>query len=116
MILAKEKAEKASNARSEFLSTVSHELRTPLNAINGIAHLLMEEKPKKSQMHYLESLQFSGNYLTNFINDILEINKIDSKKAEIENINFNLKQLLENMQSSLKELASENNNDFSIRN
>ncbi|SHG12302.1 Signal transduction histidine kinase [Flavobacterium fluvii] len=114
LILAKEKAEKASNARTEFLSTVSHELRTPLNAINGIAHLLLEDKPKKSQMHYLESLQFSGNYLTNFINDILEINKIDSKKAEIENINFNLKQLLENIQSSLKELASDNKNDFSL--
>ncbi|MBC7846402.1 MAG: response regulator [Flavobacterium sp.] len=114
LILAKEKAEKATNARTEFLSTVSHELRTPLNAINGITHLLLEEKPKKSQMHYLESLQFSGNYLTNFINDILEINKIDSKKAEIENINFNLKQLLQNIQSSLKELAYENMNDFSI--
>lgn len=115
LILAKEKAEKASNARTEFLSTVSHELRTPLNAINGIAHLLLEEKPKKSQMHYLESLQFSGNYLTNFINDILEINKIDSKKAEVESINFNLKQLLGNIQNSLKELASENNNNFSFQ-
>ncbi|MES2574403.1 MAG: ATP-binding protein [Bacteroidota bacterium] len=115
LILAKEKAEKASNARTEFLSTVSHELRTPLNAINGIAHLLLEEKPKKSQMHYLESLQFSGNYLTNFINDILEINKIDSKKSEVENINFNLKLLLENIQNSLKELASENNNNFNLK-
>jgi len=72
LIIAKEKVEKASNARSEFLSTVSHELRTPLNAINGIAHLLLEEKPKKSQMNYLESLKFSGDYLTTFINDILE--------------------------------------------
>ena len=115
LILAKEKVEKASNARTEFLSTVSHELRTPLNAINGIAHLLLEEKPKKSQMNYLESLQFSGNYLTNFINDILEINKIDSSKAQIENINFNLKLLLENIQNSLKELASENNNYFSLK-
>ena len=114
LILAKEKAEKASNARTEFLSTVSHELRTPLNAINGIAHLLLEEKPKKSQMNYLESLQFSGNYLTNFINDILEINKIDSSKAQVENISFNLKLLLENIQNSLKELASENNNYFSL--
>ena len=112
LILAKEKVEKASNARSEFLSTVSHELRTPLNAINGITHLLLQEKPKKTQMHYLESLQFSGNYLTKFINDILEINKIDSSKAEIEKIHFNLKLLLENMQSSLKELASENQNNF----
>lgn len=115
LILAKEKAEKASNARAEFLSTVSHELRTPLNAINGITHLLLEEKPKKSQMHYLESLQFSGNYLTTFINDILEINKIDSSKAQIENIPFNLKLFLEKIQSSLKELASANNNNFSFK-
>jgi signal transduction histidine kinase/CheY-like chemotaxis protein len=114
LILSKEKAEKASNARTEFLSTVSHELRTPLNAINGIAHLLLEEKPKKSQMNYLESLQFSGNYLTNFINDILEINKIDSSKAQVENISFNLKLLLENIKNALKELASENNNYFSL--
>jgi signal transduction histidine kinase/CheY-like chemotaxis protein len=114
LILAKEKVEKASKARSEFLSTVSHELRTPLNAINGIAHLLLEEKPKKSQMHYLESLQFSGNYLTKFINDILEINKIDSSKAEVEKTHFNLKLLVENIQSSLKELASDNNNNFNF--
>jgi len=114
LIIAKEKAEKASKARSEFLSTVSHELRTPLNAINGIAHLLLEEKPKKSQMNYLESLKFSGNYLTSFINDILEIQKIDSTKVEIENINFNPKQLLENLQNSLKELASTNNNNFTL--
>lgn len=112
LILAKERVEKASKARSEFLSTVSHELRTPLNAINGITHLLLEEKPKKSQMNYLESLQFSGNYLTKFINDILEINKIDSSKAVIEKTNFNLKLLLDSLKSSLKELALENNNNF----
>jgi len=112
LIAAKNKAEEASRARSEFLSTVSHELRTPLNAINGITHLLLQEKPKKTQMHYLTSLKFSGNYLTNFINDILEINKIESNKAEIEYINFNLKQLLGDIQNSLKEIASLNNNKF----
>ncbi|WP_035667832.1 ATP-binding protein [Flavobacterium sp. 83] len=112
--IAKEKAERASNARSEFLSTVSHELRTPLNAINGITHLLLEEKPKKSQMNYLSSLKFSGDYLTKFINEILEINKIDSNKLEIEYINFNLKQLLGNIKNSLKELACENNNKFNL--
>jgi signal transduction histidine kinase len=112
LILAKEKAEKASNARADFLSTVSHELRTPLNAINGITHLLLEEKPKKSQLHYLTSLQFSGNYLTNFINDILEINKIDSNKIELENINFNLKELLGNIKNSLEEVALKNHNTF----
>lgn len=112
LIKAKEKAEKASNARADFLSTVSHELRTPLNAINGITHLLLEEKPKKSQLHYLNSLQYSGNYLTAFINDILEINKIDSSKIELEQINFDLKKLLEDIQNSLIELATKNKNVF----
>lgn len=112
--LAKNKAEKASKARSEFLSIVSHELRTPLNAINGITYLLLEEKPKKSQLNYLLSLKFSGDYLTTFINDILEINKIDSNKLEIEYNSFNLKELLENIQNSLKELAFNNNNNFNI--
>jgi signal transduction histidine kinase/CheY-like chemotaxis protein/TolA-binding protein len=113
--IAKEKAERASNARADFLSTVSHELRTPLNAINGITHLLLEENPKESQMNYLSSLKFSGDYLTKFINEILEINKIDSNKVEIEYINFNLKQLLEDIQNSLKELATVNNNIFNLK-
>lgn len=114
LIIAKNKAEKASKARSEFLSTVSHELRTPLNAINGITHLLIEDNPKKSQKKYLESLKFSGNYLTTFINEILEINKIDSNKLETEAISFNLKELLINIQSSLKELATANKNFFNL--
>ncbi|HPW99019.1 MAG TPA: histidine kinase dimerization/phospho-acceptor domain-containing protein, partial [Flavobacterium sp.] len=80
--IAKEKAEKASQARADFLSTVSHELRTPLNAINGITHLLIEENPKESQVHYLNSLKFSGNYLITFINEILEINRIESNNIE----------------------------------
>ena len=112
--LAKDKAEKASKARAEFLSTVSHELRTPLNAINGITHLLLEENPKESQMNYLTSLKFSGNYLLTFINEILEINRIESSAIETENLNFNLKLLLGNIQNSLKELASINNNAFTV--
>ncbi|CAM3058555.1 tetratricopeptide repeat-containing hybrid sensor histidine kinase/response regulator [Flavobacterium frigoris] len=114
LIIAKEKAEKASQARADFLSTVSHELRTPLNAINGITHLLLEENPKTSQLHYLSSLKFSGNYLTTFINEILEINKIESNKVEVENINFNLKHLLEGIQNSLIEVATKNNNNFTL--
>ena len=110
--LANEKAEKAIKARSEFLSTVSHELRTPLNAINGITHLLLEENPKPSQINYLTSLKFSGNYLITFINEILEINRIESSMVETEELNFNLKLLLDNIQHSLKELATVNNNNF----
>ena len=104
LILAKDKVEKASNARSEFLSIVSHELRTPLNAINGITHLLLEDNPKVSQMNYLTSLKFSGNYLTTFINEILEINRIDSDKVEIETIPIDLQELLENIKNSFNEI------------
>lgn len=110
--IAKERIEKASKARSEFLSTVSHELRTPLNAINGISHLLLEDKPKASQIEYLKSLKFSGNYLLTYINEILEINRIESNNIEIEKISFNVRELLHNIQNSLKEQASQNNNDF----
>ncbi|HLA54909.1 MAG TPA: ATP-binding protein [Flavobacterium sp.] len=112
--LAKDKAEKASKARAEFLSTVSHELRTPLNAINGITHLLLQENPKKSQLNYLTSLEFSGNYLLTFINEILEINRIESSTVVAEAINFNLKLLLENIQNSMKEMAMKNNNRYII--
>lgn len=109
LTLEKEKAERASKARADFLSTVSHELRTPLNAINGITYLLLHEKPKASQLNYLKSLEFSGNYLLNFINDILEINRLESDKVFIEKINFNLSELTENIVTSFKEFIHENN-------
>ena len=112
--IAKDNAEKASKARAEFLSTVSHELRTPLNAINGITHLLLEDNPKQNQLHYLNSLKFSGNYLLTFINEILEINRIESSNIEIEYIDFNIKQLLVDIQNSMLEIASKNNNKFTL--
>ena len=112
--VAKAKIEKASLARSEFLSTVSHELRTPLNAINGISHILLEDKPKPSQIEFLKSLKFSGNYLLTYINEILEINRIESNNIEIENISFNIRELLHNIKNSLQEQAKVNNNIFTL--
>jgi len=109
LIAEKERAELASKARADFLSTVSHELRTPLNAINGITYLLLQEKPKASQLNYLKSLEFSGNYLLNFINDILEINRLESDKVTVEKISFDLKELIENITISFKEFINENN-------
>lgn len=108
----KEKAEQASKARAEFLSTVSHELRTPLNAINGITYLLLQEKPRASQLNYLKSLEFSGSYLLNFINDILEINRLESDVVQVEKIDFNLNELVTNIKQSFNEFIVKNNVNF----
>ena len=100
--------EKASKARAEFMATVSHELRTPLNAINGITYLLLQEKPRANQLNYLKSLEFSGNYLLNFINDILEINRLESDKILVEKISFNIHELTTNIRNSFNEFIIEN--------
>jgi CheY-like chemotaxis protein/two-component sensor histidine kinase len=65
-------------------------------------------------MHYLNSLKFSGNYLLAFINEILEINRIESSNIEIEYIDLCIKQLLGNIQSSMSDLATKNNNKFNL--
>ena len=114
LTIEKNKAERASKARAEFLATVSHELRTPLNAINGITYLLLNEKPKATQLNYLKSLEFSGKYLLTFINDILEINRLESDKVLVEKINFNLVELIDNIKTSFNEFIEENNIHFHL--
>src|SRR5690606_19614056 len=91
-----------------FLSTVSHELRTPLYAVTGLTHLLMEENQNENQKEHLKSLKFAGDYLLNFINDILQINKIDASKLETSNIRFNLKKVLTDVVESVKQSAKSN--------
>ncbi|WP_461534080.1 tetratricopeptide repeat-containing hybrid sensor histidine kinase/response regulator [Sinomicrobium sp.] len=108
--LAKNKAENALKVKAQFLSTVSHELRTPLYAVTGITHLLLEDNPKESQKEYLNSLKFSGEYLLNFINDILQINKSEANQLKLNNAPFNLKQMLSEVVRSLEHTAKENNN------
>ena len=95
-------------AKTNFLSTVSHELRTPLYAVTGLTHLLLEENPSKNQQEHLKALKFSGDYLLNFINDILQINKIDADKLEPLNIDFNLKRTLQEVIDSLQQSAKAN--------
>lgn len=106
---ARDAAVQAMEAKTNFLSTVSHELRTPLYAVTGLAHLLLEENPSESQKEHLKSLKFSGDYLLNFINDILQINKIDADKLEPLSMEFNLKKVLADVISSLQQSAKENN-------
>ena len=108
LIIAKDEAEKATKAKANFLSTITHELRTPLYTVTGLTDLLLDEDPKESQKGYLKSLRFSGDYLLNFINDILDVNKIEAKKVELEKIPFNLKKLTEEVLFTQNKAAKDN--------
>lgn len=109
LIVAKEKAELASKTKANFLSTVTHELRTPLYAVTGITNMLLDENPKPDQIQHLKSLKFSGEYLLTFINDILQINKIEANKVDLSPEVFNLKKKIENVISALNNSALDNN-------
>lgn len=91
---AKERAEQASIVKSQFLSVMSHEIRTPMNAVIGLAHFLMEEDPRPDQLENLKTLQFSAENLMGLINDILDYSKIESGKVELEEVPFDLRNLL----------------------
>lgn len=109
LIVSKEKAELASKTKANFLSTVTHELRTPLYAVTGLTNMLLEENPKPNQIQHLKSLKFSGDYLLTFINDILQINKIEANKVEIEPEAFSLKKKITNIIAALNNSAIDNN-------
>ena len=112
LMAARDAAISAMEAKTNFLSTVSHELRTPLYAVTGLTHLLLEENPSKNQKEHLKALKFSGDYLLNFINDILQINKIDADKLEPLNIEFNLKKVLNEVIDSLRQSAHTNETEI----
>lgn len=112
--LAKEKAEKASLAKAQFLSTITHELRTPLYAVTGLTHLLLEENPKPDQKEHLNSLKFSGEYLLSLINNILDLNKLEANKVEIEKTSFDLKKRLNDVLIALKKTADDKKNNLHL--
>ncbi|TXE16543.1 response regulator [Psychroserpens burtonensis] len=109
LIEAMKRAELASKTKANFLSTVTHELRTPLYAVTGLTNMLLEEEPSENQIPHLKSLKFSGDYLLTFINDILQINKIEANKVDLDPVLFNLKTKVENVCSALNNQASNNN-------
>ncbi len=87
---AKQAAEQATLAKSQFLSMMSHEIRTPMNGIVGITNLLLSENPRPDQSENLGLLKFSCNNLLSIINDILDYSKVEAGKIELEKISFNL--------------------------
>lgn len=109
LLEGKQKAEKASRAKAEFLSTISHEIRTPLNAIVGIGNLIQKTSLNKLQQEYAKILQLSSASLLELVNNLLDLSKIEANKVKVEEREFSLKQLLEVLIHSFNVRAVEKN-------
>ncbi|RMG16060.1 MAG: response regulator [Bacteroidetes bacterium] len=114
LIQAKEKAEMAAVAKAQFLSTMSHEIRTPMNAVIGMTNILLQENPREDQLDHLKILKFSGENLLVLINDILDFSKIEAGKISLEQIDFNLKELVFSIKESLQFKAEEQKTVLSV--
>ncbi|MBF0212685.1 MAG: response regulator [Magnetococcales bacterium] len=104
---AKQDAEEATRAKSEFLANMSHEIRTPMNAIIGLSHLALKNDPVPRQRDYLHKIRNAAMSLLGILNDILDFSKIEAGKLTLEQIPFNLAEVLDGVANIMALRAAE---------
>ncbi len=114
LLKAKEEAERLTILKTQFFSTISHELRTPLYGVIGLTSILMEDKSLVKHESDLKSLKFSADYLLALINDVLQMNKMESNLLKLEKVPFNLKDLMESIVKSFEFTRLQNKNTIHL--